>query len=88
MARRHVVEVTCDRCGRTEVQTNTEVTKEGIAEFEGRVPGLQSAIRFNDLCKRCRRSVTNYFDKIRMAPDEEELKEPAKGKTQVSSLAS
>lgn len=67
MARRDVIEVTCDRCGRTETQSSTEAPKrEGqekpAPEIEASFHGEKLA--FNDLCKRCREAVKGYFTRI------------------------
>lgn len=68
MARRDVIEITCDRCGRTETQSSTEAPKkEGekpSAEIEATLHGEK--LCFNDLCKRCREAVKGYFSRIAM----------------------
>lgn len=87
MARRDVVEITCDRCGRTETQTTTEMPKTTGAELEATFHGEK--VCFNDLCKRCREAVSGYYtrmvkkadDQIPPAPKptEPEKKPPAGG---------
>jgi hypothetical protein len=69
MARRDVVEVTCDRCGRTETQTSTETPKGGSPEFHGTFHG--ETHQFNDLCKRCRDAVKGYFERLCKKIDEQ-----------------
>lgn len=64
MARRQVVEVTCDRCNRTETQnTSTEPMrsesgKELTLAFNGKV------VEYEDLCTRCRGAVEGYANQI------------------------
>ena len=62
MARRDVVEITCDRCGRTETQSSTEAPKGGVPELHATFH--DETTHFNDLCKRCRDAVKGYFDRI------------------------
>lgn len=66
MARRDVIEITCDRCGRTETQSSTEAPKK---EGEKPAPEIEAIFHgeklvFNDLCKRCREAVKGYFSRI------------------------
>lgn len=63
MARREVLEITCDRCGRTETQTSVETPKGGSPEVEAKFHG--EVVSFNDLCKRCREAVKGYFSRIK-----------------------
>lgn len=91
MARREVIEVTCDRCGRTEVQVKDEVSPPDNREFEGSLftnsDGPQNlknkVVFFDDLCKRCRRAVTNYFSKIHKVSEEEYVEQEEEPKAQV-----
>ena len=64
MAKRDVLEVTCDRCGRVEVQASTDApkTKDGEPEFTGSLHGDSRV--FQDMCRRCRLGVTGYFYRI------------------------
>lgn len=68
MARRDVVEVTCDRCGRVETQTSTETTKPD--KYEVSVTFHGETVSFEDLCKRCRDAVKGYFTRLAKKPDE------------------
>jgi len=68
MARRDVIEITCDRCGRTETQSSTETPKSTGPEIEATFHGEK--LSFGDLCKRCREAVKGYFGRI--AKKEEE----------------
>lgn len=80
MARRDVIEITCDRCGRTETQSSTEAPKSGAPEIEGSFHGEK--VCFNDLCKRCREAVKGYFSRISKKADDQaatpEAPEPKK----------
>lgn len=67
MAKREVLEVTCDRCGRVETQPKADVHAE--VEFFMRVHGEE--VKYDDLCKRCRESLKNYAAKIRREVKEE-----------------
>lgn len=73
MARRDVIEITCDRCGRTETQTTVEAPKGGVPEIDACFHGQKVA--FNDLCKRCRDAVKGYF--IRIGKKTEDSAAPA-----------
>lgn len=78
MARREVVEVTCDRCGKTEIQTSSQLWKgEGQifhAKFEDK------PVVFEDLCTRCRRAMANIWSRIlRVSDDEEDAKNETPG---------
>lgn len=76
MARREVIEITCDRCGRTETQSSTETPKGGSPEIDATFHGEK--VRFNDLCKRCREAVTGYFTRIAKKVEDSEKAAPAK----------
>jgi hypothetical protein len=57
-----VIEVQCDRCTRTE-ERDGDLSKEvNLAAFEGRMFGL--AVRFEDLCTPCLRTVKNHLEQI------------------------
>lgn len=73
MARRRVVEVTCDRCKRTETQgvdedptLRAKVGKELVVVFHGQ------SIEYEDLCRRCRSAVENYYNRMTKQAEEEE----------------
>ncbi len=57
---RTVVEVQCDRCTRTEERA--EEKSEPIVAFTGQMLGL--AVRFEDLCGPCYRTVKNHLEQI------------------------
>ena len=63
MARREVVEVTCDRCSKTETQNKDEAASDK-PEFTLYF-GLHELI-YQDLCRGCRRALENYIKKITM----------------------
>lgn len=60
MARREVLEVTCDRCGKTETQGKDDVTE--ALELEATFRGKK--VSYEDLCARCRSAVDRYFGRI------------------------
>lgn len=72
MARREVTEIVCDRCGRTEAQARDEVSSPDEPEFEGKMG--KDIVKYDDLCKRCRSAVANYFDKVRKVEEPKESK--------------
>lgn len=75
MARRQVVEITCDRCGKVETQATQQVTEELelMVEFRGQ------KIKYEDLCGRCRGAVENYFKSMTKQLDEEDKSEGTTG---------
>lgn len=78
MARREVVEITCDRCSRTETQAPGTVPKRDgmVHEFTVNFHGQQ--MQYEDLCRRCRNTLSNYYDKIiKASKDEDEKEAPA-----------
>jgi len=74
MARREVVEITCDRCSRTETQTSTEAPKGGSPEFVGTFHGEK--VSYDDLCKRCREAVSGYYSRIAKKADDQVVVAP------------
>lgn len=68
MARREVVEVTCDRCGRVETQASND---KGDSENEVSVTYHGETHSFEDLCKRCRSAVKGYFERIIKKADDQ-----------------
>lgn len=70
MARREVVEIVCDRCGRTENQNASELPSSDGPELD--VAFLKERVQFNDLCKRCRDAVRGYFCRIRKKVEDKE----------------
>lgn len=72
MARRKVVEVTCDRCGRTETQAMDSVPDLPEGGVELSVTLLGTKVEYTDLCRRCRKSVAGYFKQLTMAPKDDE----------------
>ena len=73
MARRQVLEVTCDRCKKTETQDVESVPTEG-SELEVTFHG--QSVKYADLCKRCRSACENYYKSLTKQSDEEKAKEP------------
>jgi hypothetical protein len=71
MARRQVLEVTCDRCKKTETQDIESVPEKGD-ELEVTFHGQK--VKYGDLCKRCRSACENYFKSMTKQPDEEDDK--------------
>jgi hypothetical protein len=82
MARRKVIEVICDRCGKTETQEPSQEAKaegpELIVEFQG------ERKEYSDLCIRCRSACEGYFrgltKQVEKVGKEEKAKEAPKGK--------
>ena len=68
MGRRKVVEIQCDRCGKTEVQTESEVQPEGAREIICKFKGEE--VSFADLCRRCRTTVENIFKRLKRDVEE------------------
>jgi hypothetical protein len=71
MARRQVLEVTCDRCGRTETQDasegdNSSPSNELSVTFHGK------SVEYTDLCKKCRSAVDRYFAQMTKQPAADE----------------
>lgn len=64
MARREVLEVTCDRCERVETQTKSEAKKPEGVTLELKVNFRGEAAEYEDLCRRCRDAVGSYYAKI------------------------
>jgi hypothetical protein len=69
MARRDVIEVTCDRCKRKETQCSTDMPTGGSPEVDATFHGER--ITFNDLCKRCREAVGGYFGRLAKKVDDQ-----------------
>lgn len=78
MARRKVIEVTCDRCKKTEVQAAEEVSKAGEPECMASMGGVD--ILFDDLCRKCRGTAQAAFDRLRRLPVADQEKQSAKEK--------
>lgn len=66
MARREVLEVTCDRCDRTETQPKVDRPQLGP---ELKISFLGEEVVYEDLCTRCRGAVSNYFDSLTKSKD-------------------
>jgi hypothetical protein len=61
-----------------ETQTRDETNREDRPEFTGQLwnpkdEDLSPLIKFQDMCRSCRRAVSNYFSKIAKISHEEEL---------------
>lgn len=76
MARREVIEIQCDRCSKVETQAKDEIpdnTKsDGSAQPELLVRYHGKKTVYDDLCRKCRRTVENYLKRILMIEDEKE----------------
>lgn len=74
MARREVLQVTCDRCGNSDLQDKTQVMEESelVITFRGETK------TYEDLCKKCRNAVKGYSDRImkKDQPKKDEDKNP------------
>lgn len=70
MARRQVLEVVCDRCGRTETQDLNSSPKQGREEHELRIEFHGKVTTYDDLCLRCRRASENYIKSLRRETEE------------------
>jgi len=69
MARRQVLELVCDRCGKTETQElSSQPKSEGSKELEIKFHG--ETMSFEDLCHRCRRACVNYIKQLKMETEE------------------
>ena len=73
MARREVIEVTCDRCGRTETQGKSEEPKASESELTIEFQGERH--KYADLCMRCRRACEGYFKSLTKQVDQKEESE-------------
>lgn len=74
MARRQVVEVICDRCGRTETQEPIQEAKAGpelTVKFQGETK------EYIDLCIRCRKACGGYFKSLTKKIEKEPEQKPA-----------
>ena len=76
MARREVIEVTCDRCTRTETQSPDSIPKKGATGPEASFKFHDQEVSYDDLCRRCRDSLGNYFSKIIKEKVEDEEASP------------
>lgn len=74
MGRRKVVEIQCDRCGRTETQNESEVSTEEVPELHLVWAGAPT--NFQDLCRRCRETVKNYVQRILLEVEEKKESKP------------
>jgi len=73
MARREVLEVTCDRCKRNDLQEKGQLvdTDELVATFRGQT------VKYKDLCRRCREAVEGYFKRMVKVSEEPKVTDPA-----------
>ena len=72
MARRQVIELSCDRCGKVETQPVVEQTRASKFELEISFNGQE--VKYEDLCRRCRSACENYFKNMTKQPEPEEEK--------------
>ena len=73
MARREVLEIVCDRCGKKDLQTKDQLSDEPelVATFRGQ------KTEYKDLCLRCRDAVMGYFNRMTKRDDEEKKADAA-----------
>ena len=74
MARREVLEVTCDRCNKKETQDKSEV----IDKVEFSLSFRDEEISYDDLCIRCRGAVKGYIDRLIKKEKDKKDKAPAR----------
>ncbi len=67
MARREVIEISCDRCKRIETQGKT---KEDIPRPEFTITLRGKTTSYEDLCKRCRDTLANCYSSATKAKEE------------------
>jgi hypothetical protein len=78
MGQRSVVEVVCDRCSRVQTQDAKLVTASEEPEFVLKFRGQEK--QYDDFCKQCRRTITNYVEKILgVSPDDSTKSEKPAG---------
>ena len=75
MARRQVVELICDRCGKTETQEPSQVAsaQPGVPELV--VGFLGDKHEYMDLCLRCRKACEGYFKSMTKQTEQAEQPE-------------
>jgi Na+-translocating ferredoxin:NAD+ oxidoreductase RNF subunit RnfB len=77
MARREIIEVTCDRCKKIKTMPKDLVTNDNelvvtMYRFDKK---KTIQVVFEDLCTSCRDTVTNYIDRaLKMPAEENKLK--------------
>jgi hypothetical protein len=78
MARRQVLEIQCDRCGKTETQEIPKGDGDKAHEVELFVRFRGQEVKYSDLCLRCRGACEGYFQSITKTREKttEEEKEP------------
>jgi len=72
MARRQVIELACDRCGRVETQPLKGDGKDERPRYELEVSFHGQEVKYEDLCRRCRSACENYFKNMTKQPEPEE----------------
>lgn len=73
MGRKQVLEIHCDRCGRTETRELPKVSevKDGVEPIlEVRYKGTTT--KYDDLCNRCDNSCENYYKNMTLQNEKEE----------------
>jgi hypothetical protein len=76
MARREVIEVQCDRCGRTETQEWSNKAKEQNHDPEVEVTFHAQTVVYEDLCERCRGACEGYFKSLTKQAERPEQEAP------------
>ena len=67
MARRQTIEVKCDRCKRIEyvnAKSGKSVEADLDIKFRESGTGKKTAVKFDDLCSPCEKTVKNLIDSI------------------------
>jgi len=80
MARKQVLEIKCDRCGRVETQPILE-GEDGSSKVALKLEHGGKVTEYEDLCTRCDQAIENYVKQIRKETDpqvDEKYKEPGK----------
>ena len=72
MARREVIEITCDRCERTETQAPGMIAARDKMSHEFSITLHGKSIQYEDLCRSCRKTLANYYDKVIKAKVEQD----------------
>jgi hypothetical protein len=79
MARREVIELLCDRCKRVETIPKTAPVEDNphfMIQFGDK------RVEYTDICSKCLKSLTNYFNYCVMAKNDEEKTETAHAQPQ------
>jgi hypothetical protein len=75
MARREVIEIQCDRCGRTETQEKSQAEKASVVELV--IEFQTERHEYADLCMRCRKACEGYFKSLTKQTEKDAQESPA-----------